>query len=198
MKCATYHRVSTTDQNPTLAREELRSAATRLGMELVEEIEETGSGARNDRPGLQRVLAAARSGKIDAVLTWKVDRFARSVLDLCTNVRELVEVHGCAFYAVSQGLVIKPGGEATSRLLLNILGAVSEFEREIIRERTRLGLGKAKRAGKRLGRPTRKLSPTKAQQVQRLRSKGYSWSQVAEKIRCSVWAARSAAKEAAA
>jgi len=192
MKCATYHRVSTTDQNPTLAREELRSAASRLGMELIEEIEETGSGARNDRPGLRRVLELARTGKVDAVITWKVDRFARSVLDLCTNVRELVAVHCCAFYAVSQGLVIKPGGEATSRLLLNILGAVSEFEREIIRERTRLGLSKARSSGKLLGRPARTLSPAKAEQVRQLRSAGRSWSQVAEQVRCSVWAARCA------
>jgi DNA invertase Pin-like site-specific DNA recombinase len=166
-------------------------------MELVEEIEETGSGARNDRPGLRRVLELARRHQVEAVLTWKVDRFARSVLDLCTNVRELVEVHGCAFYAVSQGLVIKPGGEATSRLLLNILGAVSEFEREIIRERTRLGLSKARSSGKVLGRPSRKLSPAQAELVRQLRSQGHSWSQVAEEVRCRIWAARQAAETAA-
>ncbi len=172
----------------------LRRAERHPWRPLGQQIEETGSGARNDRPGLRRVLELARRHQVEAVITWKVDRFARSVLDLCTNVRELVEVHGCAFYAVSQGLIIKPGGEATSRLLLNILGAVSEFEREIIRERTRLGLGKARRAGKRLGRPPGGLSRAKAEQVRQLRSQGRSWSQVPEQVRCSTWAARQAAE----
>src|SRR5712692_2913228 len=189
MKCATYHRVSTTDQNPTLAREELRSAAGRLGMELVEEIEETGSGARNDRPGLRRVLELARKGKVDAVLVWKLDRWGRSSLDVHSNIRAL-ESAGVRFVAVSQGLDVRPDGDAIGRLTLVVLAGVAEFEKEIIRERTRLGLSKARRAGKRLGRPSEGLPPAKAEQVQRLRSRGYSWSEVAEEIRCSVWAAR--------
>ncbi len=60
-----------------LARDELRAAARRIG-ELVMEVEEKGSGARNDPPGLQRLLEAARRGKLDAVLVWKLDRFGRS------------------------------------------------------------------------------------------------------------------------
>jgi len=158
-------------------------------MQLTEEIEETGSGACNDRPGLQRVLAAARSGKLDAVLVWKLDRWGRSSLDVLSNIRAL-ESAGVRFIAISQGLDVRPGGDAMSHLILGVLASVAEFEREIIRERTRLGLGKARRAGKRLGRPPRMLSPAKAEQVRQLRSEGRSWSQVAAEVPCSVWAAR--------
>jgi putative DNA-invertase from lambdoid prophage Rac len=62
MRTGLYHRVSTLDQNPDLARDELHAAAARLGGDVVLDIEETGSGARNDRPGLQRLMDAARRG----------------------------------------------------------------------------------------------------------------------------------------
>ena len=152
MNVAIYHRVSTVDQNPTLARDELHAAAARLGGEVVLSIEEKGSGARNDRPGLQRLLDAARRGKVDAVLCWKLDRFGRSVLDVLANVRAL-DAAGVRFVVTTQGLDVRPGGDAMSRLILSVLASVAEFERDLIRERTRLGLRKARADGKRIGRP---------------------------------------------
>lgn len=149
-RVATYHRVSTLDQDPALARQELRQAAARLG-ELVLEVEEVGSGARNDRPGWQRVLDSAHRGLVDVVVVWKLDRAGRSTLDLLSNIESLQGV-GVRFLAVTQGLDFKPGGDAMSRLLLTVLSAVSAFERDLIRERTRLGLARAKREGKRLGK----------------------------------------------
>ncbi len=125
---ATYHRVSTVDQNPALARDELHAAATRLGGEVVMAIEEKGSGARNDRPGLQRLLDAARRGNVDAVVCWKLDRFGRSVLDVLANVRAL-EAAGVRFIVTTQGLDVRPGGDAMSRLILSVLASVAEFER---------------------------------------------------------------------
>lgn len=150
VRVATYHRVSTLDQDPALARQELRQAAGRLG-ELVLEVEEVGSGARNDRPGWQRVLDAAHRGLVDVVVVWKLDRAGRSTLDLLSNIESLQGV-GVRFLAVTQGLDFKPGGDAMSRLLLTVLSAVSAFERDLIRERTRLGLARARREGKRLGK----------------------------------------------
>jgi DNA invertase Pin-like site-specific DNA recombinase len=152
VRVLTYHRVSTVDQDPTLARAELRAHAARLG-ELAFEIEETGSGARNDRPGLRRVLEAARRGQIDIVLTWKLDRFGRSALDVLGNIRELVEVSGVRFVCSTQAIDIRPGGDPLSRLLLTMLAAVAEFERDLIRERTALGMARARAAGKHVGRP---------------------------------------------
>ena len=67
-RAALYHRVSTIDQHPDAAREQLRAAAQRRGFQVALEVEETGSGANNDRPGLLRVMDAARRGQIDAVL----------------------------------------------------------------------------------------------------------------------------------
>ncbi len=68
MRAVAYHRVSTLDQDSGLARGELCAAAARFGCADVELVEETGSGARNDRPGLQRVMQAARRGQVDALL----------------------------------------------------------------------------------------------------------------------------------
>ena len=151
MKAAVYHRVSTTDQNPTLAREELRAACLARGFDVALDVEETGSGARNDRPGLQRVMEAARKGAIAAVVVYKLDRFGRSALDVLANVKTLTDA-GCRFVCVTQGLDVHPGGDATSRLILTVLAAVAEFERELIRERTATGLARAEALGHKAGR----------------------------------------------
>src|SRR5947208_12543505 len=105
--CALYHRVSTRDQNRALARRELRQAAAARGLAIVLDVEETGSGARNNRPGLCRVMEAARKGQIAAVLVWKLDRFGRSSLDLLSNIRALTD-GGVRFVAVTQGLDVRP------------------------------------------------------------------------------------------
>ena len=187
-RAALYHRVSTLDQNPTLARAELRAAAKRLGYRVVLDVEATGSGARNDRPGFQRVLQAARRGAFDALLVFKLDRAGRSALDLLANIRELVDVYGTRFVVTSQGLDLKPGGDAISRLLMTVLAAVAEFERDLIRDRTRLGLAAARRKGIRLGRRP-KNGPSAAAVLAR-RAAGESWATIARALRCSVGKAR--------
>jgi DNA invertase Pin-like site-specific DNA recombinase len=190
MKIATYHRCSTLDQDPALARDELRAAAARLGT-IALQIEETGSGARNDRPGLQRLMEAARRGKIDAVVVWKLDRFGRSALDLLANVRAL-EAAGVRFMATTQGIDIRPGGDAMSRLLITMLAAISEFERDLIRDRTRLGMRRARAAGKRVGRPPT-VTPADAARITKLRAAGKTWEAAAKTVGCSEPAARRAA-----
>ncbi len=211
MRIATYHRCSTVDQNPQLCRDELRAAAARLG-DLVMEVEEQGSGSRNDRPGLQSVLQAARKGKLDAVLVWKLDRWGRSALDLLSNIRAL-ENAGVRFICTSQGLDVRPGGDAMSNLVVQVLAALAEFQRATIIENTKVGLAKVardeadprKRAARRarekkaIGRPS-SLPPGGAAKVRELRAAGRSWSEIAKAVGCSPWAARRAvmaAKEAA-
>jgi putative DNA-invertase from lambdoid prophage Rac len=151
-QAVTYHRVSTIDQDPALARDELRGAAAALRLRLVGEVEETGSGARNDRPGLQRVLELARRHLVTHVLVWKLDRFGRSSIDVLMNVRELVRA-GVTFLATTQKLEVGPDSGPMGNLVLAVMAAMAEFEREIIRERTRLGLAGARARGRKLGRP---------------------------------------------
>jgi DNA invertase Pin-like site-specific DNA recombinase len=190
-RAALYHRVSTVDQDLNAAHHELRAAARRIGTRVVLEQRETGTGANNDRPGLARVLRAAQRGEIDVVLVWKLDRFGRSALDLLGNIR-LLEAAGVRFVAVTQGIDIRPGGDSMSRLLLTMLGGVAEFERDLIIERTRLGLANARRAGKRIGRPP--VALPERDRVLRLRAGGATWLEVAEHVGCTVWAARVAVK----
>ena len=187
-RAAVYHRVSTLDQNPALARSELRAAAKRLGYRIVLDVEETGSGAQNDRPGFQRVLQAARLGRLDALLVFKLDRAGRSALDLLANLRELIDVHGVRFLVTSQGLDLKPGGDAISRLLMTVLAAVAEFERDLIRDRTRLGIAAARKRGVRIGRRPLPGPPMAA--VLEQRSAGKSWTQIAAELGCSIGKAR--------
>lgn len=190
MKAALYHRVSTVDQNPELARDELRAAAARYGFDIAVEIEETGSGANNDRPGLQQILADAKKKKFDAVLVWKLDRFGRSALDLLANIRHLEECK-VRFIATTQSIDIRPGGDPMGRLLLTMLAAVAEFERDLIRERTKLGIARAKAKGKAVGRPS--TTDGLANEIKALRATGYSWMEIAHMLDISSSSARRAA-----
>lgn len=191
MRAALYHRVSTTDQDPSLARRELRAAARARGYRIVLQIEETGSGARNDRPGLRRIMEAARRGRIGAVLVWKLDRFGRSALDLHANVLALADA-GVRFEAVTQGLRMDPlRSDPMAQLLLTVLSGIAAFERDIISERTRLGMAQARRAGHHLGRPPRvALDPRR---VRALHRGGKTWRQIADALGCTAPAARWAA-----
>jgi len=147
-----YHRVSTTEQDPTLAREELRRAAQARDIFLIDEVEETGSGARNDRPGLQRVMQLVRAHLVSNVLVWKLDRFGRSTIDVVSNVKTIKNA-GASFIATSQGLEIGPHTGAVGDLILTVMSAMAEFERSVISERTLLGLKMARSKGRILGRP---------------------------------------------
>jgi putative DNA-invertase from lambdoid prophage Rac len=154
---------------------------------VVLDVEETGSGARNNRPGLRRVMEAARKGQIAAVLVWKLDRFGRSSLDLLSNIRALAD-GGVRFVAVTQGLDVKPQGDAMSQLILTVLSGVAEFERTLIAERTALAARAAHKAGRHWGRhPEPGPEPS---EVKALRAKGASWTKIAARCGCTVAMAR--------
>jgi len=137
-------------------------------------------------------MDAARRGAINAVIVWKLDRFGRSALDLLANIEEL-ERCGVRFIATSQGIDIHPGGDAMSRLIVTVLSAVSQFERELIAERTVLGLAKARRLGHRIGRPPSRRTPDR-DRVLALRSRGSSWREIGRRLHCPVTAAWRAAR----
>jgi putative DNA-invertase from lambdoid prophage Rac len=158
---------------------ELREYAGRRGWEIADEYVDTGwSGAKASRPELDRLMQDAGRRQFDVVLVYKLDRFGRSVLHLNQQLATLTS-HGIRFISTSQALDTDQSNP-TSRLLLQILASVAEFEREIIRERTLSGIRAAKANGKRLGRPKRVF---RRDQVVRLRDeRRLSWRAIAKDL----------------
>lgn len=136
-----YARVSTHDQKPELQLDALRAA----GCEEI--FIEKASGAQRDRPEMQAALRHLRAG--DTLVVWKLDRLARSMKQLIETIESL-EAKGVGFRSLTEAIdTTTPGG----RLLFHVFGALAEFERSIIRERTRAGLDAARARGRKGGRP---------------------------------------------
>ena len=136
-----YARVSTQDQNVGLQRDALEMA----GCERI--FVETASGAQRDRPELRAALDYMRDG--DALVVWKLDRLARSLKQLIETVEEVGE-RGIALRSLTEAI---DTGTSGGRLIFHIFGALAEFERSIIRERTLAGLRAAQARGHVGGRP---------------------------------------------
>lgn len=159
MRAALYARVSTDDQSTDSQLSRLRTWATSNGHVVAVEAVDVVSGRAAARPGLDRVLAEVRGHHVDLVAAVKVDRLARSVLHLST-LAEQVHASGAGLEFVDQGLRIPPGRtDPTASLLLAMLGAVAEFERDLISSRTREALAHLKAKGVRLGRPRKRVVP---------------------------------------
>ena len=133
MKTALYIRVSTLDQNPDAQRRELEAYAARHGWPVVAVYEDKASGADPRRPELGRLLADAQAGKFQGVLVWKLDRIGRSLIDLLNIVR-LLDTELVRVIAITQGIDTDQKNPA-SRFFVQILAAVAEFEKTLIRER---------------------------------------------------------------
>ena len=179
MRCALYCRVSTTDQNCEMQLRELRDCISRRSWQHGGEYVDTGfSGAKASRPALDKLMADAAQHKFDCVAVWKIDRFGRSVLHLNQQLAALTS-YGIRFIATSQSIDTDQSNP-TSRLLLQILASVAEFEREMIRERTLSGIRAAQAAGKVVGRPRRIF---RRDEVMRLRDvEGLSWRAIGKKL----------------
>jgi len=144
-----YARVSTTGQTAENQLLALRSFATARGWTITEYVDQGQSGAKERRPALDALLAAVRARRVDLVACVKLDRLARSVHHLVALVREF-EVLGVDLVVLDQAIdTTTPAG----RLLFHVLAAISEFERDLIRDRVLAGLRRAKSQGVRLGRP---------------------------------------------
>lgn len=155
MKIAIYIRVSKSELKPENQRIQLEEYAKSKGWdyEIFEEIETT----RKTRPIKEMVLIKLREGKFNGVLVYKLDRWARSLQELIMNIEELRN-RNKHFIVLTQPI---DTSNASGMLMLQILGAFAEFEREIIRERTISGLQRAKAQGKKLGRPPGSLNKKK-------------------------------------
>jgi DNA invertase Pin-like site-specific DNA recombinase len=147
MKIAIYTRVSRSDLNLDNQKIKLEDYCMQKGWnyELFEEKEST----RKTRPVKQEVLARVRSGEFQAILVYKLDRWARSLQELIMDISELKN-RNKDFIVLTQPIDTT---NASGMLMFQILGAFAEFEREMIRERTLNGLDRARAQGKTLGRP---------------------------------------------
>jgi DNA invertase Pin-like site-specific DNA recombinase len=193
MRVAQYIRVSTTEQNSALQRADLEKYIQDRGWQCAGIYEDVMSGARQSRPGLNRLLADAAAGNFEAVLVWKLDRFGRSLVDCLNNIRTL-ETHQVRFISVTQNLDTSHSDPA-GRFLLHILGAAAEFERSLIRDRVAAGIQQARKAGKRLGRPKSVFSRT---EVRRLRfEEGLSIREICARMDLSIGTVTRALQQAA-
>jgi len=136
-----YARVSTQDQNPALQLDALKAA----GCERV--YTERASGAQRDRPELKAALDYMREG--DTLVVWRLDRLARSIKQLIETVEGL-EARKGGFRSLTEAIDTTTTG---GRLIFHIFAALAEFERSVIRERTRAGLEAARARGRKGGRP---------------------------------------------
>lgn len=135
-----YARVSTADQSLALQRDALGA----IGCETV--FEDQASGSKAERPGLVEALAYARRG--DSLVVWKLDRLGRSMAHLIETVRDL-DAKGVGFRSLTEGVdTTTPGGT----LIFHLFGALAQFERDLIRERTNAGLKAAEARGRKGGR----------------------------------------------
>lgn len=181
-----YCRVSTAEQDNGAQEAELRRYAESRGWVVKEVFRDKASGASNSRPALDELMARCRKRQAGAVIVWRFDRFARSVSHLLSALQSFRDL-GIEFVSVSEQVdTSTPAG----KLVFTVLGAVSELERSLIAERTRLGLQHAKRRGRRLGRPPiRKLTPEELEKVRADRATGkFTLRRLAQKYKTSLWA----------
>jgi len=150
-----YARVSTNEQTMDLQLDALKKAG------CAKILTDTASGAKVERKGLSEALSYVRSG--DSLVVWKLDRLGRSLKDLITRITELNN-RKIGFKSLTEQIDTTTSG---GKLIFHIFGALAEFERDIIRERTTAGLEADRARGKRGGRP-KALSPERIKLARKL------------------------------
>jgi len=163
MKVALYARVSKADesQDPENQLMRLRAYTKERGWEVYDEYVDHASGADANRPDLDRMIDDAMHRRVELILTIRVDRIARSVPNLYALLEKL-QARGIGFECTDQDISTNT---PTGKLLLCVLAGIAEFERELIRDRTKAGLARAKAQGKRLGAPAKPIDVARAREL---------------------------------
>ena len=168
-----YMRVSTVDQHPESQLHDLRQLAQQRGFEIVREYTDKISGTKARRPGLDELLHDARRGRFDTVLVWAFDRIGRSTRHFLEVLDEFSRLE-IEFISFREN--IDTGGPL-GRALMIIIGAIAELERNLIIERVRAGMRRARLEGRQIGRRPIEVD---RQAVLRHRSHGQSLTQIAK------------------
>ena len=176
MRAAIYARVSTKDQNCQLQLRDLRAFCAARKFTIIREYVDIGqSGAKDSRPELNELMADARKRKLDAIIVWRFDRFARSTKHLLLALEEFRSL-GIQFISYQENIdTSSPLGQA----LFTIVAAVAQLERDLIRERVSAGVRHARANGKQLGRPRRIVNKD---EIVRLKKQGASLRQIVETL----------------
>lgn len=177
-RAALYLRVSTVDQHPETQLYDLRQMAAQRGYEVVAEFTDKISGTKAKRPGLDQMMADARRGRFDVVLVWACDRIARSTRHFLDVLDDLNRI-GVEFVSFREQ--IDTGGPL-GRAIVVIIGAIAELERNLIIERVRAGMRRARLEGQHIGRNPLVLDHAA---IVRDRQHGQSLRQVAKGHRIS-------------
>lgn len=177
MKVAIYTRVSTQEQSVGMQISDLRRYCEQRGVEIYKEYSDQGvSGIKDKRPALDELMGDARKRKFDVILCWRFDRFARSTKHLITALEEFRHL-GIDFISYQENIdTSSPLGKA----IFTIVSAIAELERNIIVERIRGGIRRAKEKGKTLGRPKRLNLDVK--ELISLRKRGLSLRKIARRV----------------
>jgi DNA invertase Pin-like site-specific DNA recombinase len=181
MRIALYYRVSTSDQTTEPQRLELLEYARRRGWTNFHEYRDVISGTKTARIGLEMMMRGVRKHQFDAVLVAKLDRLGRSLPHLAQLIAEL-DSHKVALVATTQGIDTTEQNPA-GRLQMHVLMAVAEFEREIIRERTKAGLKAALARGSTLGRKARQWTP---EEIAAIKAHNGTVKELAQKLGASI------------
>jgi len=173
-RVALYARVSTTDQSTDSQLLDLRRYVRERGWNIFKEYVDEGiSGSKDSRPALNELMNDAKKRRFDVVLVWRFDRFARSTKHLILALEEFKNL-GIDFVSYQENIdTSSPLGSA----IFTIISAVAQLERDIIAERVKAGLRRAKENGKKLGRPRASVDTEK---IHWLRSKGLSLRAIAK------------------
>jgi DNA invertase Pin-like site-specific DNA recombinase len=177
-RAALYLRVSTLDQHPETQLYDLRQMAAQRDYEIVHEYTDRISGTKARRPGLDEMMQDARRGRVNILLVWACDRLARSVKHFLEVLDELNRLN---IEFISFREQIDTGGPL-GRAIIVIVGAVAELERNLIIERVRAGMRRAKLEGRHIGRKPLDLDRVG---ILRDRSQGQSLGQLAKSYRVS-------------
>ena len=175
-----YGRCSTDKQTVSNQLNDLREVANRSGWEVIDEyLDEgvSGSKGRDKRPEFDRLLKNANRKKFDGILVWSVDRLGRSLQHLVSFLND-IQVKDIDLYIHQQGI---DTATMTGKMMFQMCGVFAEFERNIIRERVKSGLDRAKKSGKTLGRPTNVSGNTKATVIE-LRNTGMSMNKICKTL----------------
>jgi len=178
-RVAIYARVSTTDQSTDSQLLDLRRYIADRGWHIFKEYTDNGvSGTKDNRPALNELMDDAKKRRFDVILVWRFDRFARSTRHLINALEEFKNLR-VDFVSYQENIdTSSPLGSA----IFTIISAVAQLERDIIAERVKAGLRRAKENGKRLGRPVARVD---RQKVCELRMTGMSIRQIARKLKSS-------------